>query len=53
MFWRGWPNFWIFPSADVWEVQPYNRLVVARSEVGRLAVERVKEMPVQGKLFET
>lgn len=31
MFWRGWPNFWIFPSADIWEVQPYNRLVVARS----------------------
>jgi putative DNA methylase len=34
------------------EALPYNGLVVAWSEVGRLAVEKTKETPVQGRLFE-
>ncbi len=33
------------------EALPYNGLVVAWSEVERLAVERVKEAPTQGRLF--
>jgi len=34
------------------EALPYNGLVVAWSEVGRLAVEKVKERPVQTGLFD-
>lgn len=33
------------------EALPYNALVVAWSEVGRLAVEKTKETTVQGRLF--
>ncbi len=33
------------------EALPYNGLVVAWSEVGRMAVEKVEEMPVQGRLL--
>jgi putative DNA methylase len=35
------------------EALPYNGLVVAWSEVGRLAVEQPKEMPMQGGLFDS